>query len=128
MTIPNDLFYSKDHEWVKKTNDSKVKIGITEYAQQELGDVVFVELPEAGRTIAVGQAFGSVESVKTVSELYAPVAGTVVAVNAALEDAPELVNQSPYDGAWMIELEADAFDFSGLLSAAAYQQLTAEEE
>ncbi|CAM3027441.1 glycine cleavage system protein GcvH [Sporolactobacillus spathodeae] len=126
MGVPEELFYSKDHEWVKKTEEGKVQIGITAFAQKELGDIVFVELPEIGETLEAGDSFGSVESVKTVSELYAPVAGTVSATNTDLEDSPELVNESPYDQAWMIELEADQFDFSDLLTAEAYNQMIGE--
>lgn len=126
MGVPEELFYSKDHEWVKKTEEGKVQIGITAFAQKELGDIVFVELPEIGETLEAGDSFGSVESVKTVSELYAPVAGKVSATNTDLEDSPELVNESPYDQAWMIELEADQFDFSDLLTAEAYNQMIGE--
>ncbi|WP_100487394.1 glycine cleavage system protein GcvH [Sporolactobacillus pectinivorans] len=124
MSVPKDLLYSKDHEWVKKESDGKVKIGITEFAQKELGDIVFVELPEAGSQINAGDSFGSVESVKTVSELYAPVAGTVAETNDQLEDSPEFVNDSPYEKAWMIELEnVDSSDLGTLLDADAYEKL-----
>src|SRR5699024_4390850 len=98
MSLPNDLMYSKEHEWVREEG-SELSIGITEFAQSELGDVVFVELPEVGDTIEIDEPFGSVESVKTVSELYAPVSGKVVEVNEELEDSPEFVNESPYDKA-----------------------------
>ncbi|WP_353947544.1 glycine cleavage system protein GcvH [Sporolactobacillus sp. Y61] len=127
MSIPEDLLYSKDHEWVKKEPDGKVRIGITEYAQKELGDIVFVELPETGNELKKGDSFGSVESVKTVSELYAPVGGTVSDTNSDLEDSPEFVNESPYEKAWMIELESvDSDAFNQLLDAAAYEKLIGE--
>src|SRR5699024_9369596 len=104
MSLPNDLMYSKEHECVREYG-SYLCIGITEFAQSELGDVVFVELPEVGDTIEIDEPFGSVESVKTVSELYAPVSGKVVEVNEELEDSPEFVNESPYDKAWMVIVE-----------------------
>lgn len=124
MSVPKDLLYSKDHEWVKKETDGKVRIGITEFAQKELGDIVFVELPEIGAELSAGDSFGSVESVKTVSELYAPVTGVVAEINEDLEDSPEFVNESPYDKAWMIELESvDDSVFDDLLDAEAYEKL-----
>ncbi|MCO7127302.1 glycine cleavage system protein GcvH [Sporolactobacillus shoreicorticis] len=124
MSVPTDLLYSKDHEWVKKEADGKVRIGITEFAQKELGDIVFVELPDIGAELGSGDSFGSVESVKTVSELYAPVSGVVAAINDELEDSPEFVNESPYEKAWMVELESvDASSFDDLLDAAAYEKL-----
>ena len=104
MAVPEELKYSKEHEWVKVEDDT-VTIGITEYAQGELGDIVFVELPETDDDIEEGESFGSVESVKTVSELYAPVSGTVVEVNEELEDSPEFVNESPYEKAWMVKVK-----------------------
>ncbi|GIO23717.1 glycine cleavage system protein GcvH [Oceanobacillus sp. J11TS1] len=126
MSLPEDYLYSKEHEWVKK-EDGKVRIGITAFAQDELGDIVFVELPEVGDTIEVNEPFGSVESVKTVSELYAPVSGKVVEVNEALEDSPELVNESPHEKAWMVVVELDDDnDLAELLDVAAYQALTEE--
>lgn len=100
MSTPKDLRYSEEHEWVK-VEDGKVRIGITHFAQSELGDIVFVELPQVGDEIKTDDPFGSVESVKTVSELYAPISGTVVEVNADLEDSPEFVNESPYEKAWI---------------------------
>ncbi|MGQ0422599.1 glycine cleavage system protein GcvH, partial [Bacillus sp. HC-Mk] len=117
MSIPNNLRYSEEHEWVK-TEGNEVVIGITHFAQGELGDIVFVELPEVGATIEANEPFGSVESVKTVSELYAPVSGKVVAVNEELSDQPELVNESPYEGAWMVKVElSDASQVEKLLTA-----------
>lgn len=122
MSLPKDLLYSEEHEWVKKEGD-KVRIGITDFAQSELGDIVFVELPEVGDEIEVDDSFGSVESVKTVSELYAPLSGTVVEVNEELEDSPEFVNESPYENAWMIVIEpSDTSEFDDLLSDEAYQE------
>lgn len=123
MSTPKDLKYSEDHEWVKQ-EDGKVRLGITEFAQSELGDIVFVELPAEGDEITKGESFGSVESVKTVSELYAPLSGTVVEVNEELEDSPELVNESPYEGAWMVVLElSDASQLDNLMDAAAYEEM-----
>src|SRR5699024_580646 len=127
MDLPKELLYSKEHEWVKKEN-GKVRIGITDFAQDELGDVVFVELPEVGDELEVDEPFGSVESVKTVSELYAPVSGQVVEINEALEDSPEFVNESPYDKAWMIVLEvADESELDNLLSADQYENMVSED-
>src|SRR5699024_4395756 len=104
MSLPNDLMYSKEHERVREEG-SDLSSSITEFVQSALGDVVFVELPEVGDTIEIDEPFGSVESVKTVSELYAPVSGKVVEVNEELEDSPEFVNESPYDKAWMVIVE-----------------------
>ncbi|MED0825659.1 glycine cleavage system protein GcvH [Bacillus pacificus] len=124
MSIPNNLRYSEEHEWVK-TEGNEVVIGITHFAQSELGDIVFVELPEVGATIEADEPFGSVESVKTVSELYAPVSGKVVAVNEELSDQPELVNESPYEGAWMVKVElSDASQVEKLLTADKYAEMT----
>ncbi|SHG41594.1 glycine cleavage system protein GcvH [Ornithinibacillus halophilus] len=127
MSLPKDLLYSEEHEWVKK-EDGKVRIGITDFAQDELGDIVFVELPEVGEEIEADEPFGSVESVKTVSELYAPISGKIVEVNEELEDSPELVNESPYESAWMIVVEpSDESEFDNLLSAEAYKEVTEED-
>jgi glycine cleavage system H protein len=106
LNLPEDLRYTDDHEWAKKNGDV-VRIGISDYAQDQLGDIVFVELPEVGSTFAKGDEFGTVESVKAVSEIYMPLGGEVTAVNPALADQPELVNSDPYDGGWMIEVKAD---------------------
>ena len=126
MNTPNELRYTKEHEWVK-VEDNTAVIGITDFAQHELGDIVFVELPEVGDQVTLNQAFGSVESVKTVSELYAPVTGTVVAVNDELSDSPELVNESPYENAWMIKVElSDTTELEQLLTAEAYAEVIAE--
>lgn len=122
MNLPNELLYTKEHEWVK-VDGKKVVIGITDFAQSELGDIVFVELPEEGQSIQAGEPFGSVESVKTVSELYAPVNGKVVAVNKALDESPEEVNDSPYEDGWMIEVElTNESELENLLSAEEYEQ------
>ena len=119
---PADLKYSKDHEWISVTGETG-RVGITDYAQQQLGDVVFVELPEVGRVFKQGEQFGSIESVKAVSDLFCPVSGEVVEVNAALEDNPESVNQSAHD-AWMITITlSDPEELSGLLDADAYSAL-----
>jgi len=124
MSTPKDLRYSEEHEWVK-VEDGKVRIGITHFAQSELGDIVFVELPQVGDEIKTDDPFGSVESVKTVSELYAPISGTVVEVNADLEDSPEFVNESPYEKAWMIVVEpADASEVDKLMTAEQYEEMT----
>lgn len=124
MALPNDLKYSEDHEWVK-VDGNTVTIGITDFAQGELGDIVFVELPEDGDEMTKGESFGSVESVKTVSELYAPLNGKVVEVNEELEDSPELVNESPYEEAWMVKVELeDTSQLDNLLDADAYQAIT----
>ncbi|MGY4797109.1 glycine cleavage system protein GcvH [Lysinibacillus sp. FSL K6-0057] len=126
MSTPKDLRYSEEHEWVK-VEDGKVRIGITHFAQSELGDIVFVELPQVGDEIKTDDPFGSVESVKTVSELYAPISGTVVEVNADLEDSPEFVNESPYEKAWMIVVEpADASEIEKLMTAEQYEEMIAE--
>ena len=128
MSTPKDLRYSEEHEWVK-VEDGKVRIGITHFAQSELGDIVFVELPQVGDEIKTDDPFGSVESVKTVSELYAPISGTVVEVNADLEDSPEFVNESPYEKAWMIVVEpADASEVEKLMTAEQYEEMIAEQD
>ncbi|GAB4072831.1 glycine cleavage system protein GcvH [Barrientosiimonas marina] len=127
MNLPNELYYTEEHEWIKK-EDGQIRIGITDFAQDELGDVVFVEMPEAGDELKTDEPFGSVESVKTVSELYAPVSGKVVEVNEELEDSPELVNESPYDKAWMVVLEPDnPGDVDELLSAEQYEKAVSQD-
>ena len=126
MNTPAELRYSEEHEWVKEEGE-KVRIGITDFAQSELGDIVFVELPEVGDDITADEPFGSVESVKTVSELYAPVSGKVVEVNEELEDNPEFVNESPYEKAWMIVVElSDRNKLENLMSAEDYEKMTSE--
>ena len=122
--IPADLRYAKSHEWLKVESDGTVTVGITDYAQNSLGDITYVQVPKVGATLKAGETFGVVESVKAASDLYAPIAGTVVAVNAALDSAPETVNQSPYADGWMLKLKpADAAAANGLLDAAGYTQL-----
>lgn len=128
MNVPKDLRYSKEHEWVR-VEDGKVRVGITDFAQSELGDIVFVELPEVGTEVTAGEPFGSVESVKTVSELYAPVSGKVIEVNEELEDNPEYVNESPYDQAWMIVIEpSDLAEVDNLLTPEAYEEMIREDD
>jgi glycine cleavage system H protein len=126
MNIPEELRYSPDHEWVR-VEGTRVRVGITDYAQDALGDIVFVDLPVVGSTVEAGGQLGELESTKSVSEIYAPVAGTVTAVNGALAEGPERINQDPYGEGWICELElsADA-DAGGLLDAAAYGELTAD--
>ena len=123
MNVPGDLRYSTDHEWVQ-TQGATVRIGITDYAQDALGDVVFVDLPEVGADVAAGAAVGEVESTKSVSEIFAPVAGKVVAVNSALSDAPELLNADPYGDGWICEIELSAGGVDELLDADGYRAIT----
>ncbi|MDQ0247295.1 glycine cleavage system H protein [Bacillus fengqiuensis] len=126
MNTPKELRYSEEHEWVK-TEGNLVRVGITDFAQSELGDIVFVELPEVGATVQADEPFGSVESVKTVSELYAPISGKVVEVNEDLNDNPEFVNESPYEKAWMIVIEpSDASEADNLMSAEEYENMVNE--
>lgn len=127
MNTPKELRYSEEHEWVK-TEGEQVRIGITDFAQSELGDIVFVELPEVGDEVTADEPFGSVESVKTVSELYAPISGKVVAVNEDLSDSPEFVNESPYEKAWMIVVEpSDAGEMDNLMTAEQYEEMIKED-
>lgn len=122
--IPDDLHYSKDHEWVRVEGNVAV-IGITDYAQDSLGDVVYVELPKAGEQFAANESFGSVESVKAVSEVFSPVSGKIAGVNDALQDEPEKVNQDPYGEGWMIRVEmSNAGEVDSLLTAAEYEDFT----
>lgn len=126
MAVPSEFKYSKEHEWVKVEGNTAT-IGITEYAQGELGDIVFVELPDVDDEINEGDTFGSVESVKTVSELYAPVSGKIVETNDELEDNPEFVNESPYEKAWMVKVELnDESQLDELLSAEQYSEMIGE--
>ena len=126
MRVEKGLLYTKDHDWVKVEGNTAI-IGITDFAQNELGDIVFVELPEVEDELTEGETFGSVESVKTVSELYSPVSGKVVAVNENLEDAPEAVNESPYEEAWMVKVELkDESELDALLDAAGYEKMIGE--
>ncbi|MGP4017112.1 glycine cleavage system protein GcvH [Saccharopolyspora sp. 5N708] len=124
MAAPDEIKYTEEHEWVQRTAEDTVRIGITDYAQQQLGDVVFVQLPELGQQVAAGDALGEVESTKSVSDIYAPVTGEVVARNEQLADEPELVNSAPLGDGWMVELKlADPAQLTGLLDAAGYQKL-----
>jgi len=124
---PDDLRYTKDHEWVRLAGD-RGTVGITHYAQKQLGDVVYLELPEVGRTLKVQDSFGTVESVKAVSELFSPVAGEVVEVNAALVQAPEKINSDPYGEAWMVAIRlADPAAVKALMDAAAYKAFVESE-
>lgn len=123
--IPSDLHYTAEHEWVRRTGDDSVRVGITDFAQSALGDVVFVQLPDAGTEVTAGESFGEVESTKSVSDLYAPVSAKVVAVNGDLEGSPQLVNSDPYGAGWLLELQLDAAAiddaFAELLDAEAYR-------
>ncbi|MGH3827647.1 MAG: glycine cleavage system protein GcvH [Pseudonocardiaceae bacterium] len=126
--VPEELRYSEDHEWVLAIGAGAVRIGITDYARSQLGDIVFVELRQVGDSVARGDEVGTVESVKAVSEVYAPVAGELVARNDALVDDPELVNDDPYGEGWMLEIKlADASGLNSLLSAADYRKFIAEQ-
>ena len=123
MNVPEDLRYSTDHEWARR-EEGRVRVGITDFAQDTLGDVVFVDLPEVGTTVTAGGTFGEVESTKSVSDLYAPVGGTVVEVNTELADAPNRINDDPYGEGWICVIElADPAELDALLDAAGYQQL-----
>ncbi len=121
LDLPEEIKYTQDHEWAKLSDNSTVTIGINDYAQDQLGEIVFVELPEVGKTLSQKEEFGTVESVKAVSEIYMPISGQVTAVNSALEDAPELVNQSCYDNGWLIKVTpSDLSQMDDLLDKTAY--------
>lgn len=124
--IPEDLRYTTAHEWVRELEGGVVRIGITDHAQNQLGDVVFVQLPAVGDAVTAGESIGEVESTKSVEDIYAPLTGTVVAVNEALTDAPELVNSGPYEDGWMIDIAVSDGVLADLLDAAAYRELTAD--
>ena len=127
MNIPDDLRYTKDHEWTRQKG-TRVLVGITDFAQDQLGDVVFVELPAVGDQVKRGESFGVVESTKAVSELFAPISGKVVEVNGPLLEAPESINEDPYQEGWMIAIEpSDPKELAGLLDAKAYQAHVAEQ-
>lgn len=124
MNFPNDLYYTEEHEWLRVDDDGTATIGITDFAQSELGDIVFVEIDPEGTEVAQDDVFGTVEAVKTVSELYMPVSGTIAAINTELESAPELVNQDPYGEGWMAKIEmADADELNDLMRADEYREL-----
>ncbi len=125
MSVPEELQYTRSHEWVRTEGDTAT-VGITDYAQDELGDIVFVELPEEGATFGAGDSFGAVESVKAVSDIYAPVGGEVIEVNEALNDSPEKINDDPYGDGWIIKLRVS--DEGDLLSASDYEQFLEEDE
>jgi glycine cleavage system H protein len=124
MNIPADLRYSTDHEWVRR-DGNRVTIGITEFAQDSLGDIVFVEAPETGKALAAGDSFTEVESTKSVSDIYAPVSGSIVAINETLDGSPELLNSDPYGDGWICTIEmSDPAEFDALLDADGYRALT----
>ena len=124
MTFPADLRYTKDHEWIKLVDGKTAIIGITDFAQRELGDIVFVDINTVGKSLKADEIFGTIEAVKTVSDLFSPVAGTVMEVNAALSNNPELVNTDPYGEGWMVKVEvSDPQAVDALLDASAYEQL-----
>jgi glycine cleavage system H protein len=126
MTFPENLRYTKEHEWVSLDDQGVATLGITEFAQRELGDIVYVEVETIGKALAANEVFGTVEAVKTVSDLFLPVAGTVLEINAELNNAPELVNNDPYNAGWMIKMKVDNIaDVEALLDAAAYTALVA---
>lgn len=125
MQVPEDLRYSEEHEWIRAKDGSTVRIGITDYAQDQLGDVVYVELPEVGDSVAKEDLVVEIESTKSVGEVYAPFAGEITAVNQAVADSPELVNSSPYDEGWLVEIKVEGdLSWDGLFDAAAYKDLT----
>jgi glycine cleavage system H protein len=125
VTTPEELKYTQEHEWVARTGPDTVRVGITDYAQEQLGDVVFVQLPEPGEQVTAGQAIGEVESTKSVSDVFSPLAGEIVARNETLDSQAELVNSDPYGAGWMIDIRvADASAVDGLLTAQAYRKLT----
>jgi len=127
MSIPSNYRFASSHEWVLDNGDGTVTMGISDHAQELLGDVVFVELPEVGREVDAGEEFSLVESVKAASDIYSPVTGEVVAINEALEDQPETVNNAPYDGGWIVKIKlADASQLDGLLDAESYAATIAE--
>lgn len=128
LTFPEDVRYAADHEWVRLAGET-ARIGISDYAQDQLGDIVFVELPAVGAEFQKGEEFGTVESVKAVSELYIPLSGKVTAVNSALEDSPDLVNSRPYDDGWMIEIQmGDASEWDAMMSRDDYRSMLKEVE
>lgn len=126
MNVKQGLLYSKEHEWVEETGKAVVRVGISDYAQDQLGDVVFIELPEIDTEVTQGDPFTVVESVKAASDVFSPVTGTIVAVNEKLEDSPELLNESPYDEGWLIEVEINSDGLKTLLSAKEYESYLKE--
>ncbi|MEX0743923.1 MAG: glycine cleavage system protein GcvH [Actinomycetota bacterium] len=129
MEFPEDLRYTKEHEWVREESEGRVRVGITDYAQDALGDVVYVDVPEVGTAVTANQAFSEVESTKSVSDVFAPVSGTVSERNGLLEDRPELVNEQPYGDGWIVVLEvSEASELDGLMDAASYRALVQQQE
>ena len=125
MNVPDELRYSPEHEWARTVDGARIRIGVTDFAQDALGDVVYVDLPAVGSAVTAAEAVGELESTKSVSEMYAPVSGTVVAVNEALADNPQLLNEDPYGEGWLIEIEAsDPSELDALLDAGGYRSLT----
>lgn len=128
MNYPDDVVYTREHEWAREEDGGRVRVGISDFAQDALGDVVYVDLPEVGTDVRAGEPFGEVESTKSVSDVYSPVNGTVAERNAALEDSPELVNEDPYGDGWMLVVEAtDVSELEGLLSADQYREFVETE-
>jgi glycine cleavage system H protein len=126
VDYPDDVRYTKEHEWARVESDGRVRVGITDYAQDALGDVVYVDIPEVGTAVQSGKPFGEVESTKSVSDIYSPVTGTVIERNGALEDRPELLNEDPFGGGWMVAIDAaDSTELDGLMDADGYRSFTA---
>jgi glycine cleavage system H protein len=123
MQVPDDLLYTVEHEWLRKLDGSRFRIGITDYAQDQLGDVVYVGLPEVGRTVSQGDLMAEIESTKSVGEVYSPVSGVIASVNQATADRPELVNNSPYDEGWLVEIDAETGE-GDFLTPVAYREMT----
>jgi glycine cleavage system H protein len=129
MEFPEDLRYTKEHEWVREEDEGRVRVGITDYAQDALGDVVYVDVPEVGTAVSANQAFSEVESTKSVSDVFAPVSGTVLERNALLEERPELVNEQPYGDGWIVVLQvSDASELDALMDAGAYRSLVQQQD
>jgi glycine cleavage system H protein len=129
MEFPEDLRYTKEHEWVRQEGEGRVRVGITDYAQDALGDVVYVDVPEVGTEITANQAFSEVESTKSVSDVFAPVSGTVSERNALLEERPELINEQPYGDGWIVVLQvSEAAELEALMDAAAYRSLVQQQD
>ena len=129
MEYPKDLRYTREHEWTRDEGDGRVRVGITDYAQDALGDVVYVDIPETGTEVQAGQPFGEVESTKSVSDVYSPVSGTIIERNGALEETPELVNENPYGDGWMVAIElSDPSELEGLMEADAYRSFVDEQQ
>jgi glycine cleavage system H protein len=129
MEFPEDLRYTKEHEWIRDEGNGRARVGITDFAQDALGDVVYVDVPEVGTTVTANQPFSEVESTKSVSDVYAPVSGSVVDRNAALEDRPELVNEQPYGDGWIVTLEmSEPSELDALMDAAAYRGLVEQQQ